>query len=275
MNGQVKACCLGFMSLILLGAATNVCAKSTTAQAVQAAIEASWKENQPAAFEVYKSTMAQLTKPEPSAILQAVHALAVGTMWSAGNSPFMSVEVATELNTPVTVGWNDYRPYTLMEVLGFLPENHGVLLVADFEFQFKTALLPRQVKVDTVRCSFAASLSFTQAYSQFKRGLREATHKMDRQVVEELAMLGAAYQEVYQDTPELAVQFYKSIFRNPLRTGWDRTVTVEQLLRDLGKIERGGGDYYETRSEQDLMKTYGISQEEAKNLVFFVEHLYL
>ena len=88
-------------------------------------------------------------------------------------------------------------------------------------------------------------------------------------IVKNLTGVAKEYNKLYQDeqTRPLALQLQDVYFRQPIRTGWQKTVTMDELYRRYGMKT-----YVKAFSAPELQSRYGVSLQEAETLHAFFVH---
>lgn len=122
-----------------------------------------------------------------------------------------------------------------------MPDNHGNKEIAELEFNLKQSLVSAEEEREGARVFSFAPHEFFSAYVQLEWAIGKMEKKDAKQIVTLLAQLGEQYNKLYANNKKLALQFHKTLFKSPIRAGWDRTTTVERLHIEYGTIERGGG----------------------------------
>lgn len=176
---------------------------------------------------------------------------------------YMPSTIVKDLLAPAPVGWNDYRGYPLVEVIDrYVPDNHGDAQIAELEYKVKTLLCPVfNIYEDALKQVHPSLLlGFMDMYTT----VREMKIKDPKQIVRQLVKLSRAYNEYYAQDRAGALRVKANLFELPLRTGWDRTVTIRGLYQAYALYEISEG--YILRDVEDLTERYGISEQEAKEL---------
>ncbi len=225
----------------------------------------------------YQEKMAALSTPSSEEILVALQEL---TVYNEGLSKKGTVaqmrELAEKLNAPAKVGWNTYRGYPLVEIFDrFVPDNHGNQEIAYLEFNLKRMLVPAEQEEEGYNLLFMpVAQALEETYKELDISLILMEKKNPERIVHLLAQVGKAYHQIYEADKEVALGLSKTLFTFPLRTGWDRATSVVELVKTYGLIERGGGDYYEKRTAQNLQEVYRVSEQEAEELAYFILHFH-
>ena len=222
----------------------------------------------------YQAKLLEIKLPEknPEAILDALRELteynlvfATGihnyqnSKSSRGN---MAYELCKQIKAPSPVGWNDYRGYPLEEIFDrYVPDNHGIEEIATLEYLVKMFPWHDGTELDLVKY---APQSFEKAFHELLGQVEKMKTKDAKKIAHLLAGLATAYNELYANEPSEAINFKNALFDIPIRTGWDRTTTVNGLFIKYGLIE--WSEAYEVRKVEDLKKMYDLSKAEAEEL---------
>ncbi len=181
-------------------------------------------------------------------------------------------QLAAEINKPLMIYWNKHRGNGFIEIVDtYIPDNHGDAALAKLEFLVKKNLISFEDWVQNKGLADMLPDDFHFAEAEM-RIMLATLHSRDAQsIVRSLVNVAAAYNQLYQDenTRPLALQLYKTYFRQPIATGWQRTVTVKEL-----RSQYGMATYTTPFSADELKNRYAVSQEEAETLYAFFSHYY-
>lgn len=279
MNLHLKSLAVGVVTAATLGgtvcAQNNVVSDTVLNERISRQVEHLNRVYQ-SPLEVYQEKISHLQDPQGENLLPILRELIPYNEVFAGSQP-SSVKhaLAKNLNAPVIVPWNTYRGNGLIEIFDkYVPENHGDKDLADLEFYVKKYTLSAEDIRSGQRLLEALPAEFAQAYTRLDIFLGRMSQKDPKTIVALLAGLAEEYNKLYEDNHALAVQLYKAFFKFPLRTGWNKTTSVDELRLSYGALFLGGGDYVQILSESELMQRYGITDKEAHAFYTFCKNYY-
>ena len=93
--------------------------------------------------------------------------------------------------------------------------------------------------------------------------------KNAKQIVELLADLAKQYNELYAQDKDIAAGLWQHFFKMPIPTGWDKVTSVDQLRTKYLLFIAGAGDYVRSYNVEELTEKYGITVEQAQQIVDF------
>ena len=227
-------------------------------------------------LEVYQEKISHLQNPQGENLLPILRELVpYNEVFAGSQTQSVKHALAKNLNAPVMVPWNTYRGNGLIEIFDkYVPDSHGDKDLADLEFYVKKYTMSPEDIRSGQRLLEALPAEFAQAYTRLDIFLGRMSQKDPKTIVALLAGLAEEYNKLYEDNHALAVQLYKAFFKFPLRTGWNKTTSVDELRRAYGALFLGGGDYVQIFSESELMQRYGITAKEAKAFYTFCKNYY-
>lgn len=189
-----------------------------------------------------------------------------GTDWNENTH-----RLATEINAPLKIYWNKYRGNSFVEIVDtYISDNHGDAELASLEFLVKKNLISFEDWVQNKGLADMLPNDFILAQRDMELALYNMPTRDGSSIVKSFVDLAAAYNRLYQnaETRPLALQLYKTYFRQPIAAGWQRTVTVKEL-----RSRYGMKNYMEPFSTDELKTRYGVSQKEAETLhAFFLNY---
>lgn len=244
---------------------------------IQRAVEKSVLE-QKTPLQKYREQLQALTpaanqgKPSQEELLPVLNELAAynSQLSFLANWDETSYRLAQELNQPVKVYWNMYRGNSLIEIIDtYIPDNHGNKELAKLEFLVKKNLLSYKDWLENKALTDQLPDDFVFEQVRLEIALVAMSKREAKDIVKNLVGLANQYNKLYQNeqTRHVALQLHETYFRQPIRTGWDKTVTVDELRRQYGMET-----YTEPFSVESLQNKYGVSTEEAEALHAFLAH---
>jgi len=228
--------------------------------------------------DTFNQRIQKVTDPETqtSALLEALSAL------TTYNEVFESVkdvsllrELAFKLEGPVAVPWNTYRGNGLKEIFDeYVPNSHGDKKLAKLEYYVKYHTTSLEILNQANMVTRSLPANFKKSYTKLTTALANQTTRDNKALIGTVVAFIPAYNELAAKDPVLAKSLKKSIFSVPLQTGWDKSLSVRDLVFELGLRVEAGGDYIYVRSAKQLAEDFNASPEEAALLIPFVNALH-
>lgn len=286
MKDTLKTLTVGLLTVVIASVAAQAQVNEASRaflseQVARQAVQTQEEHQTP--LEKYQAKLLQIKHPETEtqAVLDALRELTaynqdlsyeigLRAVNTGKFSKVMDYTPRPEIQTifaPSPVGWNDYRGYPLVEILDrYVPENHGDAYIADLEYKVKTLLTPMvdERSVENLPTPLIA------AFMDIHTGVQKMETKDLKKIAHWLAKLSATYNEFYAQNKYQALDVKWGLFELPLRTGWDKTVSVKNLYKMCGLIEYSEG--YFVRTVEDLQARYGLSKAEAEAMNEYLQH---
>jgi hypothetical protein len=111
---------------------------------------------------------------------------------------------------------------------------------------------------------------FTAQYQKFFHWMMETPAYEEKAIISHMVPMIKEYNKVRVEHPEMVKLIHESIFKQPVKAGWNRTHTIEDFRYYLGVEEQAGGDAFLYYSPKELQKYYGVTLEEAEIFSHFV-----
>lgn len=233
-------------------------------QRVQAAVQA---------LKDYRTELSQLSEPQSEAILGVIEKLTVyNAAFAQTGNEGAKYDLASELNSPVKVKWNTYRGNALIEIFDtYVDNSHGNKAVADLEYYIKLYTLPRLTVRHAAVVGKEFSSTFNKAYGKFQQDLLNIKSYSVAEIAKAVVSFGKVYNSVYnQKGFDKVSVLHDTSFVLPNKTGWDKSVSVKDLLGELGIEYSAGWDDLRYRSTQEVAEMYNLSEQDADVLTTFV-----
>ena len=186
-------------------------------------------------------------------------------------------DLAEDINRPVRVYWNTFRGNSFIEILdAYIPDNHGDKLLAKLEYLVKRNLQSAEEVEQIKTLNKTLPVSFAGAYNQLKFDLADLSTRDTATILRHLVPVAQEYNKLYraQDARALALQLHEAYFRQPLRTGFDRVISIEEIRYTYGLYQEENESYIKLLPAQELVARYNLTQEEAETLGEFFAHYY-
>ena len=224
-------------------------------------------------LEVFNRQIQTVAEPNAQALLKILPTL------TAYNADFKSAQedsakraLAFKLEGPIEVPWNTYRGNGLKEIFdNYIPNSHGNQALADLEYYVKFYTVPQHTLDRTYIVSKTLPRNFTNAYDKLQKSLAAATTRNDKELLGQIAAFIPAYNALAAQEPVIARELASSLFKIPLKTGWDRTFSLKDLAFQLGITYYTEG--YHIRTAEELQRRFGVSRAEAELFEPFVHAL--
>ena len=180
--------------------------------------------------------------------------------------------LAQEMNKPVSVYWNRYRGNSLVEILDtYIHDNHGDVEISKLEFLVKKNLISYKNWLENKALYDILPYDFVAVQAQMEISLANMTTRDATGILRNMVSFAGEYNKLYQQdkTRHIALQLHEVYFRQPIRTGWNKTVTVKEL-----RSRYGMRTYDEAFSAEELASLYDLTEQEAETLHAFFAHYY-
>lgn len=259
--------------------AGQVSVEQAATQVVRAAAAVAGKITEETPYAKYKRGVAEVTEPTYEALRPLLKELSAFNTYFEVASEEDGARIAAVLNEPVQVGWNNYRPVPLKEILdSYLPQENQDADVAALEYYMHLNLLSaaQRESIEVFEDLGNKEMKqFRKTYQKFVSNLEGMPSYDANALTKEYLKVIHAYNKLNETLPS-ATKFVKSsAFINPIKGGWGRTVTVAQLRRDLAENKvLGGGDGVTFYTAKQLQQRYDISDAETEMLLRFVKEYY-
>ena len=228
-----------------------------------------------APLQQYREQVYQIEKPSYETLLPALRALtAYNSQFATSRDVDQKRKLAAELLRPAQTGWNNYRAIDLKEIFeNYVPlKGQNDKAIGDLEFFVNLHSLSQeqQNNMRVLQSMIHAAKKFTQQYQAFFNWMQESKEYDEKAIISHLVPMIKEYNKVRTAHPEMIKLIHDSIFKQPVKAGWNRTHTIEGFRYLLGLDWYAGGDAYEYRSAARLQALFGVSLEEGEAFSHFV-----
>lgn len=258
-------------------AAQNAAFSRTLQKNVTRAVAQENAQFNTAAYENYKTHITRVQKPSYETLAPLLEGLTVYNKDFADTAKkAVHAQLAALLVAPVQSGWNDYRPIGMLELFNlYFPQENKDKAIATLEYNIKRNVVSQEQEglVNIFKQINEPSVNrFRAAYSGFVSSIQRMEKYDPRDIIISFMPLIMAYDNMNDQVQGAASLVKKSLFKEPLKAGWGRTTTVDDLRYYLGKCEMAGGDYVYTYTPERLQEMYGLHPDVAEKFHRFVDN---
>ncbi len=221
-------------------------------------------------LDVFKQQLQAIKNPHAEILLQALETLvSYNELFKSTSDEAALRKLAAQLEGPHAVPWNTYRGNGLKEIFdNYIPKHHHHQQIADLEYYVKRHTLSYQFIEQNHLVQKALPDFFQNAYAQLEKQLQDK-NCTDNQALWSLILFGEQYAQLQQQDPIVAKAVKSSLFRMPIKAGWDRTTTIRALTLELGTVPNSEG--YTLLSVPTLQRKYHLTEPDAQQFAQFVQ----